>query len=185
MSDDQEVHPVIHRDRALPPLKPIKPWEGPKPTLEMKVTPTCRVKSRDLEHYIQKVFNIKGFDIAKATGARSDMAPEFLVTGVLSLANNIRQQVENIRRGRETHRLGLILDILCMDGFIQKGIYVIEIERRESPIEAYMRVLNETHDKDDQRCRELKRVHARDKEFRERVKIIDQKLSQLLEGRQR
>jgi hypothetical protein len=81
--------------------------------------------------------------------------------------------------------LGLILNILCMDGFIQKGIYVIEIERHESPIEAYLRILNETHDKADPRCRELKRVHAKDKEFRKRVKIVDQKLSQLLEGKQR
>lgn len=176
---------MLHQSRPLPPLKPIQPWEGPKPDLKMVVTPTCRVKSGDLEHYIQKVFKIKGFDIAKATGARGDMSPEFLVTGVLPPANNIRQQVENIRRGHETRRLGLILDILCMDGFIPNGIYVIDIERHESPLEEYLRIVNETHDKDDHRCIELRRIHARDKNFRKRVKTIDQKLSQLLEGKQR
>jgi hypothetical protein len=138
-----------------------------------------------LEAYIYKVFKIRDFDIAKATGARGDMSPEFHVTGVLPPANNIRQQVENVRRGRENRRLWLILDILCMDGFIPRGLYIVNIEQRESPVDEYLRIVNETHDKDGFRCRELKRVHAKDKDFLIKINSIDKQLARLLEGKTR
>jgi len=176
---------VIQRDRPLPPLKVIKPWSGPKPTLESDITLTCRVKSGVLEAYIRKVYGIRDFDVAKATGARGDMAPEYIVTGVLPPANNIRQQVENVRRGRENRRLWLILDMLCMDGFIPAGIYVVSIDVRETPLDEYLRIVNETHDNDDIRCRELRRVHGKDKEFKKRTRAIDIQLARILEGKKR
>jgi len=170
---------VLHHLRRYRPPKPVKPWKGPKPSLKMTITPHCRVHYRDLERYIGLVFKIKNYDVRQATGARGAMTPEFAVTGVLPPANNISQQVFDIRRGFGTRKLGLILDVLCMDGFINPGIYVIDMAKDEMPIEEYRKALNESHDLLDPRCLKIKEANRGNKDFARQVRALDQQIMKL------
>ena len=170
---------MLHHLKRYRPPKPVKRWEGPKPRLKMTITPHCRVHFRVLEAYIAKVLKIKGYDVRNATGARGAMTPEFAVTGVLPPANNMPQQVYDIRCGFGTRNLGLILDILCLDGFIQPGIYVIDMTEEGNPIEEYRKVLNDSHDLLDPRCLKIKEKNRGDKNFAKRVKTLDEQLMKL------
>lgn len=169
---------MISRDRFRPP-KPIKPWKGPKPKLEMLVTRHFRVHFRTLEAYLATVLKMRDYDIRLATGAKCGMTPEFVVTGILPPANTMGQQVFDIRQGRKTRRLGLILDLLCSDGFIPVGIYIIDMTEGDEPFEAYRKILNECHDPLDPECLKIKSDNRRDSKFIKQVKILDKRIIEL------
>jgi len=162
-----------HRRRVYTP-KPIREWKGPKPKLPMTVTFVCRVHFRVLETYLAKVYRMRDYDARLASGAAGDMAPEYIVTGTLPPAVNMAQQVDNIRRGRRTRDLGLILNVLCVDGFIPVGKYVIDISEDRQPINRYAEELNESHDPASPGCVDLKKRHREDREFMKRAKMLDQ-----------
>ncbi len=170
---------MLHHLRRYRPPKPVKPWVGPKPSLKMTVTPHCRVHYRDLEHYIGLVLKIKNYDVRGATGARGAMTPEFAVTGVLPPANNMGQQVFDIRCGFSTRNLGLILNVLCIDGFIHPGIYVIDMTEDRMPIEEYRKVLNDSHDLLDPRCLKIKKENKGNKGFAKMAKVLDEQIIKL------
>ena len=170
---------MLHHLRRYRPSKTVKPWIGPKPSLRMTIIPHCRVHFHDLEAYIMKVFKIKNYDVRNATGARGAMTPEFAVTGILPPANNIEQQVFDIRQGFSTRNLGLILNILCLDGFIQAGIYVIDMTGEGDPVEEYRKVLNDNHDLLDPRCLKIKEANRGNRTFAKQVKVLDQQLIKL------
>ena len=170
---------MIRRKRYFPP-KPIKPWAGPKPELRMQVTPTCRVHYQDLEAYLAKVYRMLDYSVRQATGAQADMTPEFIVTGRLPPILN--QQVDNIRRGRKTHRnLGLILDVLCVDGFIRKGKYVIDMTEEDKPLDQYRTALYETQNPLDSKCLKIRNKYKGDKEFIHQATIITRKFNEIRE----
>ena len=112
--------------------KPLKPWQGPKPKLPMSVAHVCRVHYLDLQEYLDKVYRMRGYDVLFALGLTNGMFPEFIVTGKMPPAWNIAEQADNIRRGRPTKNLGLILNVLCADGFIGKGKYIIDTSMRRT-----------------------------------------------------
>lgn len=165
---------MIRRKRQFPP-KPIKPWKGPKPNLSMVVTPTCRVHFKDLEAYLKIVYKMYDYDVKRYTGARGDMTPEFDVTGVFPKTPNIWQRTDNIRRGRKTPALGLILNVLCVDGFIPAGKYVIDMTSGPDPIEVYRTALNESFDPLDMACVKIKEANRRDKDFMHQAKALDRR----------
>ena len=169
--------------RKPQPLKPLQPWKGPKPKLEMEVIPTCRVHFKTLEAYLWTIFKIPGYDVRRSTGARADMTPEFVVTGSLPMTGNMWQRIDSIRRGRRERNLGLILDVLCHDGFIPAGKYVIDMTQGPDPIEAYREALNENLDPLDTRCVQLKEGNRRDKVFMKRVKALDSRALEIRKER--
>jgi L-fucose mutarotase/ribose pyranase (RbsD/FucU family) len=175
--------PVLHRDRFRPP-KPIKPWKGPKPKLKMSVIPHYRVHFRVLEAYLATVFQMQDYDIKLATGAKCGMTPEFVVTGSLPPANTMGQQVLDIRRGRKTRRLGLILDLLCLDGFISAGVYIIDMTEGDEPFEAYRKILNERHDPLSPECLKIKSDNRRDSKFVKQVAVLDRKINELKQAQE-
>jgi hypothetical protein len=162
-----------HRRRVYTP-QPIREWKGPKPELPMAVTLICRIHFRALEAYLAKVYRMREYDARLASGAAGDMAPEYTVTGTLPPAVNMAQQTDNIRRGRRTRDLGLILNVLCIDGFIPVGEYVIDISEDLQPIQHYAELLNASHDPSSTGCMDLKKKHRGDREFVQRVKMLDQ-----------
>ncbi len=171
---------MIHRDRFRPP-KPIKPWKGPKPKLERSVIPHFRVHFRTLEDYLATTLKMRDYDIKLATGAKCEMTPEFVVTGALPPANTMGQQVLDIRRGRKTRRLGLILDLLCSDGFIPAGVYIIDMTESDEPLEEYRRILNKCHNPLDPECLKIKSENKRNPKFMKQVAILGRKINELRE----
>lgn len=169
---------MLHRTRPRT-TKPQTPWKGPKPKLPMSVTLTCRVHYQDLADYLAQILKMKDYNILLAAGATNGMCPEYSVNGVLGVASNIQQQANNVRQGRRTRNLGLILNVLCLDGFIPKGLYVIDTHKRPGPIEEYTRLLNETRDPRHTRCVAFKKKHQKDKMFMERAHTLDTAVRQL------
>jgi len=165
---------MLHRDRRRPE-KPIRKWEGPKPKLPMRVTYNCRVHYKDLEAYLAKVYGMRGYDVLMASRACHGICPEYVVNGEPPPANNAKQQMDNIRRGRKTRNVGLILNVLCMDGFIPAGRYVIDTRKLADPTTTYTRILEETGDPSDPRCREFREKHSGNRQFMQRASLLDQR----------
>jgi len=140
----------------------------------MAIALVCRVHFRALEAYLAKVYRMRDYDARLASGAAGQMAPEYVVTGAFPPAANMAQQIDNIRRGRRTRDLGLILNVLCVDGFIPVGKYVIDISEDLQPIQRYAELLNESHDPLSTGCISLKEQHRVDREFMTQAKMLDQ-----------
>lgn len=156
--------------------KPTPAWKGPKPQLPMVTVPVYIVYYRDLEAYLQTVFKMDRYSIRSETGARGDMTPEIDVTGHMPNVPNLCQLVDNIRRGRRTRNLGLILDILCQDGFIPAGKYIINMVEMLSPIKRYTEALNKSQDCLHPVCIAIKAKNLGDVKFNRQVKLLDDKL---------
>jgi len=163
---------MLHRARQRPP-KPTATWKGPKPKLPMSVALTCRVHYQDLADYLAQTLKMRDYDVLLAAGATKGMCPEYRVNGVLGIASNIQQQANNVRQGRRTRNLGLILNVLCLDEFIPKGLYVIDTHQRPGPIQEYTQLLNETRDPKHTKCVAFKKKHQKDKVLMERAHTLD------------
>jgi hypothetical protein len=133
------------------------------------VTCEYRVRYEDLEAYLAEVYRME-IEVLKITGA--GMCPEFIVTGALPPASNARQQADNIRRGRRTKNLQLILNVLCLDGFIPTGKYIIDTRPGPPPVSVYTDLLNEHGDPDHPECVAFREKH-RGKEERKRFRTLD------------
>lgn len=151
-------------------------WKGPKPKLPVQVLNVFRVKYRDLEDYLNLIYKMEDYSVESATGAKGDMTPEIDVTGILPVMPNICQLVDNIRRGRRTRNLRLILDLLCRDGFIAAGKYIIDMTEIKTPIEVYADILNDLQDCLHPRCLKFKDDHKSNIGFMKQVKVLDYKL---------
>jgi hypothetical protein len=138
----------------------------------MRVSYICRVHYLDLQAYLAKVYRMKGFDLLKAAGAVHGLCPEYIVTGRVPQAANAGQQMDNIRRGRITRNVDLILNVLCVDGFIPKGKYVIDTKKPPNPIEEYTRMLNDHMDPNHPDCVTFKKKHP-SSDFQRRAKLMD------------
>jgi hypothetical protein len=119
---------------------------------------------------------MRGYDIRRSTGARADMTPEFTVTGILPDTPNLWQQVDNIRRGRSERNLGLILDLLCKDGFIPAGRYIIDMSTGPDPLDSYRDALHRTSDPLDVECMKIKEANRGDKDFTKQAAMLDKKV---------
>ena len=83
--------------------------------------PIYRVKQRHLEAFLARVYRMDGFDFLLAAEATPGMCPEYLVSPALPPAIGARQEADRIRQGHRTRNVGLILNVLCLDGFIPPG----------------------------------------------------------------
>jgi hypothetical protein len=142
----------------------------------MRTTPICRVLAKDLEAYLRKVYRTRDCDVRAITGARGAMTPEFVVDGILGDVNNLGQQIFDIRQGYRIRNLRLALNLLCKDGFIPKGIYIIDTAVGEKPVEAYRRALNESHDPLNVECIRIKEENRRDRDFMRQAVLLDKRV---------
>jgi hypothetical protein len=108
-----------HFHREQPPTK--TPAAGPKPILEMVQLPIFRVHYRRLEEYLAKVYRMEGFDFLLASGAAPGLVPEYGVNAALPPSEDAWRRADAIRAGRRTRDVPLILNVLCIDGFIPAG----------------------------------------------------------------
>ena len=151
----------FHRDQ--PPAK--APAAGPKPTLPMVQLPIFRVRYRRLEEYLVKVYGMEGFDFLRATGAGPGLVPEYAVGPALPPALDAARQADAIRAGRRTQNVSLILNVLCIDGYIPAGKYIIDTRPEPPPIDQYRALLRRTGTPEAKECSAFRGAHQGDRTF--------------------
>ncbi len=158
--------------RPPKPQKPVPTWTGPKPKLAIQHIPVYRVHYEDLQDYLLTVFKMD-CDVMFIQGITHGMCPEFYVTGEMPAAWNAQQQSDDIRRGRTCRSLSLILNVLCHDGFIPQGKYILNTRERQKPIHRYRELLQEFKNPTHPKCLALKERNRKDKCFRQQVTLMD------------
>lgn len=142
------------------------------------IPPFHRVHYRALEEFLARVYRLTGFSVLKAAGAVHGLYPEYLVQGVIPLS--LRGRAGRIRTGARCDDLGLILTVLCADGHIPAGQYVIDTQREPEPLEVYKTLLQRTLDPLDPECVRFKERHRSNSHFRKRARVIDRSLVEWL-----
>lgn len=159
----------FHRERI--PAK--TPAAGPRPVLEMTQLPIFRVHYRRLEEYLEKVYRMEGFDFLLASGAVPGLVPEYAVSRTLPPSEDARRRADAIRTGRRTQNVGLILNVLCLDGFIPAGKYIIDTRPETQPIEHYKALLRKTGNPLSADCIAFRDAHRQDRAFTRLAAEID------------
>lgn len=151
----------FHREQP-----PAKTWAaGPKPVLEMVRLPIFRVHYRRLEEYLVKVYRMEGFDFLLASGAAPGLVPEYGVNAVLPPSEDARRRADAIRAGRRSRDVLLILNVLCLDGFIPAGKYIIDTRAEPAIIDQYRALLRQTGTPESKECVTFRRAHRDHKTF--------------------
>lgn len=146
------------------------------------IPPFHRVHYRALETYLARVYRLNSFNVLKAAGAVHGLYPEYLIQETVppslrALAIHIRT---GTRTGARCNDLGLILTVLCADGHIPAGRYVIDTQREPGPLETYKTLLQRTLDPLDPECVRFKEKHRGNSRFRKKTRIIDRSLVEWL-----
>jgi hypothetical protein len=145
----------------------------PRPILPMIQLPIYRVKQRHLEAYLAKVYRMDGFDFLLAAGATPGMCPEYLVNPALPPALSARLEADRIRQGRRSRNVALLLNVLCLDGYIPAGRYTIDTHPEPPPGQVYRALLIETGDPNHPRCAAFKREHRGNRAFTQLAAQMD------------
>ena len=95
--------------------------DGPKPVLPMVQLPIYRVRQRDLEADLGRVYRLEHFDFHEATGITPGMCPEYVVSPTTPLAYHAQQEADRLRRGRKSGNIALILHVLWRTATSRSG----------------------------------------------------------------
>ena len=143
----------------------------PKPVLPVRALPVFRVHFEDLEAYIKLVFGFD-FEYLESTGTVAGQVAEYAVSGELPSVE-WQRKADQVRAGRRTRELRVILAVLAADGYIAKGQYIVSTHRRPTPIEVYTHALQQTRSVDSDLCQQVKAKFAGDPVFMQRAKVLD------------
>lgn len=128
------INPIIRRSRPrVEPALTLLPVPNPKPKLAMTRLPVFRVRQKHLEAYIASIYRFE-FDFLIATGQVAGMTIEYQVDGLIS-GEAWAARAHELRCGKRTRDVRLILNVLAHDEFIPSGRYVIDTtpEKKECP----------------------------------------------------
>jgi hypothetical protein len=151
----------FHRERT-----PKTPAAGSSPSLEMTQLLIFRVHYRRLEEYLAKVYRMEGFDFLLASGMAPGLVPEYAASPTLPLSADARRRADAIRTGRRTRDVPLILNVLCLDGLIPAGKYIVDTRPEPTILDQYRSLLRKTGTPESEECRAFRRTHQGDKAFR-------------------
>ena len=158
----------FHRDKTPAP-RPA----GPKPKLDMVQLPIFRVHYRKLEDYLCRVFHFDSYDFLRAAGVTPGLVPEYTVQATLPSCGDVLRQAGAIRSGRRTQNVTLILTVLCIDGYIPAGRYIIDTRPETPPLEVYKALLRKTGTPESEECRKFRAARRHDRNFTRIVAEID------------
>jgi len=173
---------MLDRHRVKPPRQ--WPANTPKPALPMFQLPIFRVHYYDLEAYLARVYRMEGFDFFLATAAHG-ICPEYTVQAALPPSQDAYDRAHSIRNGQLTKNVSLILNVLCVDGFIPAGRYIIDTREKTDPIDTYKALLRKTLNPLHPDCIQHKNRYRHNREFRRMATQLDQSLDKWLQDEAR
>lgn len=159
---------IINREQAY---KPRRMPDNPKPVLDIYRVPVFRVHHTKLEAYIKKVFGFE-FDFLHAAGVTEGQCVEYLVDGTLP-TTQYEQRAHDLRIGRKTKDVNLILAVLAKDGYIPKGHYTVSTHPLPNDIVLYTELIHKTKDTHSPECLAFKAARKGDAKFTERSATLD------------
>jgi len=166
-------------ERLEKPRPPRPARSGPRPKLAMTQLPIFRVKSADLEDYLHEVFRTRDFKFLFAAGVAQGECPEYVVQPALPASHAYVHQANDIRAGRRSRNVALILNVLCLDGFIPAGKYIIDTHPQPRAIDVYTSMVKArlaAHDLDCLRnpaCLAFKEGRREDRRFMTQAAEVD------------
>ena len=143
--------------------------------------PFYRVHYRTLERYLARVYHLTSFNVLKVAQVVHGLYPEYLVQGVIP--PDLQTRARRIRTGDPCGDLSLILTVLCADGHIPAGLYVIDTQREPETLEVYKTLLQRALDPLNSECVHFKEKHRDNLHFSRRARIIDRSLIEWLKQR--
>ncbi len=170
---------IINREPARKPIRRMP--TDPKPVLEVSQVPVFRVHFTKLEAYIQKVFGFE-FDFLMAAGISEGPCVEFDV-GVTIPTGAWERRANELREGRRTKATALILAVLCHDGYIKAGKYMIGTNPLPDATKLYTQLLTKFANPDAPECRIFRDKFKGDKTFIERAVILDAKVREYMKAK--
>ena len=156
-----------------PPTTSLPRQNSPKPTLQMTQLPVYRVKQRHLEAHLARVYRMDGFDFGRAAGTTPGMCPEYIVRPALPPAGSAHQEADRIRQGHKSRNVSLILNVLCLDGYIPAGHYIIDTHPEPPPGQVYRALLLKTGDPGHPECVAFRREHRHERAFTQLAAQMD------------
>ena len=159
--------------RSRPQTAPPR-HAGPKPALTMIHLPYYRVRQRHLEEYLAVVYRLDRFNFLQASGTTPGMCPEYRVTANLPAAHRMLAEAERIRDGHHSSNVALILNVLCLDGYIPAGEYTIDTHPEPPPAETYRALLVQRADPAHPDCVAFRHEHQRNRAFTQLAAKMDQ-----------
>jgi hypothetical protein len=118
-----------------------------------------RVHYRRLEEYLAKVYRL---------------IPEYAVSPTLPPSQDAHDRADAIRSGRRSRDVALILDVLCLDGFIPAGRHIIDTRPETPPIRPVSRaLLRQTGTPESEECIAFRDAHREDRAFTRPAGEID------------
>lgn len=163
-----------------------KPWpsDKPKPKLAAKQLVQYVVHYSDLEDYLYKVYRMH-FNFHQAIGLKKGvLLYEVLVKPSLPDGWGMERVADRIRLGSYTRSIEYIMNVLCIDGFIPEGSYVIDTRARASAIIEYRSLIYTTENPLDPRCIAFKDKHRRDHDFTKAAERLDKAVMEWLKNNQ-
>lgn len=159
---------IINRESVKPPRRMPN---NPKPVLQVTAVPVFRVHHTKLEAYVKTVFGFE-FDFLMAAGITEGQCVELDVTGDLP-STEWERRANDLRDGRRTKAVVLIMAVLCNDGYIKPGRYTISTHPLADPTTVYTHLLQQTENPDDPKCVEYRASQKGNRVFHERAAILD------------
>jgi hypothetical protein len=97
----------------------------PKPKLKAEKKVMFKVEESDLTRFVQEVYD-ENYEFVAVEECGNDSSHTFRVTGVINKYDET--DAKKIRDGDiPIYSNGLLLDVLCADGYIEPGEYVVEV----------------------------------------------------------
>jgi hypothetical protein len=151
---------ILNRERPPRPAPKPRPKPTNVPPLKVTQLPVFRVYYKDLEQFVSKVFGFE-FDYLLSMGMKEEgIGCEFDLDGVVPATDSIKRQVDQIRLGRRSKNVTLLLNLCVEDGYMPAGKYSIDTRPTVDPVEYYRTILSETGDPEHEKCIAFKRyVH--------------------------
>jgi hypothetical protein len=170
---------LINRDNIGRSQKPPHRMpKNPKPELEMRQLPVYRVHYKTLEAYVQRVFGFE-FNFLFATDSHEGCTHDYLVNGEIPTVA-IDKQATDLRDGRRTKNVLLILTVLVRDGYIPAGSYTVVTTKPEDPTAVYSYLLRRTKSVLHPDCVNFKNRNQGDATFMQRAAILEKSLLEQL-----
>ena len=131
------------------------PFRWARPTL----SPFCWVLGAPSRSFSERRFHIGHAVFAKrqVVGHRGGPGPvpDYAVSPALPPSED----------GRRTRNVPIILNVLCLDGFIPAGKYIIDTRAEPAIIDQYRALLRQTGTPESKECIAFRRAHHSDKTF--------------------